>query len=271
MPKKQRSPRKPHVAKRRKSISPIFENAIDSLRIGMEFFQRDSSYSTHKHAILTVFHAIELLLKEQLHRTNPVLIYKNIDKTVTDDSVTVGVVDAITRLENTGVKLPDDQRAIVEKIQSRRNRIEHHRYDHKEAEDAIIIAEALKVIFYFAEFVLEVRLEDHIDHTLLLPMKQRVMEYNELQGLAEFRFEAWAKTRWPKWDNTVEDIPAEFEGTHDCPECRQTWLVIGYHPKPFCFWCNVPVDAAICENCGRTYFVKDGCCSPETEDFSFGS
>ena len=58
------------MAKRRKSISPIFENAIDSLRIGMEFFQRESSYSSHKHAILTVFHAIELLLKERLHRTN---------------------------------------------------------------------------------------------------------------------------------------------------------------------------------------------------------
>ena len=64
------------VAKRRKSISPIFENAVDSLRIGMEFFQRESSYSSHKHAILTVFHAIELLLKEQLHRINPVLIYR---------------------------------------------------------------------------------------------------------------------------------------------------------------------------------------------------
>jgi hypothetical protein len=71
-----------HAAKRRKSISPIFENAIDSLSIGMEFSQRESSYSSYKHAILTVFHAIELLLKEQLHRTNPVLIYKNIDKKV---------------------------------------------------------------------------------------------------------------------------------------------------------------------------------------------
>jgi hypothetical protein len=248
------------VAKRRKYISPIFENAIDSLRIGIEFFQRESSYSTHKHAILTVFHAIELFLKEKLYRTNPVLIYKNIDKKVTDDSVTVGFADAITRLQNTGIELPDDQRAIVEKIQGRRNRIEHHRYDHNEAEDAIIIAEALKFIFYFAEFVLDARLEDHIDHKLLVPMKQRVMEYNELQGLAEFRFEEWAKKRWPKWDKKVDDLPEEFEGTYDCPECRQSWLVMGYHSKPFCFCCNVHVDAANCENCGRTYLVQDGCC-----------
>ena len=131
-----------HSAKRRKTISPIFENAIDSLRIGMDFFQRESSYSSHKHAILTVFHAIDLFLKERLHRTNPVLIYKNIDKKVTDESFTVGLADAITRLENTGIKLPADQRAILEKIQGRRNRIEHHRYDHKDDEDAVTIAEA---------------------------------------------------------------------------------------------------------------------------------
>jgi hypothetical protein len=226
------------------------ENAIDSLRIGMEFFQRESSYSSHKHAILTVFHAIELLLKEQLYQTNPVLIYKNIDKKVTDDSLTVGLADAIIRLENTGIKLPDDQRIMLEKIQGRRNRIEHLRCDYKEPEDAVIIAEALKVILYFTELALDVGLENHIDKKLLVPMRQRVMEYNELRGFAEFRFKEWVKQQWPKWDEVVEDTPEEFEGTHDCPECRQSWLVIGHHPKPFCFWCNVPVDAAVCENCG---------------------
>ena len=94
-------------------------------------------------------------------------------------------------------------------------------------------------------------------------MKRRVMEYNELEGLAEHRFEEWAKKRWPEWDKMVEDIPADFEGTLDCPACRQFWLVMGNHPKPFCFFCNLPMDAANCENCGRTYLVTDGCCSVE--------
>jgi len=181
----------------------------------MEFFQRESSYSSHKHAILTVFHAIELLLKEQLYQTNPVLIYKNIDKKVTDDSLTVGLADAIIRLENTGIKLPDDQRIMLEKIQGRRNRIEHLRSDYKEPEDAVIIAEALKVILYFTELALDVGLENHIDKKLLVPMRQRVMEYNELRGFAEFRFKEWVKQQWPKWDEVVEDTPEEFEGTHD--------------------------------------------------------
>jgi transcription elongation factor Elf1 len=96
-------------------------------------------------------------------------------------------------------------------------------------------------------------------------MKQQVMEYNELQGVAEFRFEEWVKKRWPKWDKMVEDIPEEFEGKDDCPMCGHSRLVMGYHPKPFCFSCNVPTDAANCENCGRTYLAKDGCCSIEEE------
>ena len=55
------------------------------LRIGMEFFLKEDGYSSRKHAILTVFHAIELLLKERLAQTNPILIYKNIDAKITDD------------------------------------------------------------------------------------------------------------------------------------------------------------------------------------------
>jgi hypothetical protein len=78
-------------------MSAIYENAIDSLRIGMEFFLKETSYSSRKHAILTVFRAIELLLKERLAQTNPILIYKNIDAKITDDAQTVGIREALTR------------------------------------------------------------------------------------------------------------------------------------------------------------------------------
>ncbi len=33
-------------------VSAIYENAIDSLRIGMEFFLQETNYSSRKHAIL---------------------------------------------------------------------------------------------------------------------------------------------------------------------------------------------------------------------------
>jgi hypothetical protein len=75
-------------------MSDIYANAVDSLRIGIEHFLKEPGYSSRKHAILTLFHAIELFLKEQLHRTNPILIYRNLDTKITEDSLTVGIKEA---------------------------------------------------------------------------------------------------------------------------------------------------------------------------------
>jgi hypothetical protein len=243
-------------------MSAIYENAIDSLRIGFEFFQKESSYSSRKHAILTVFHAIELFFKEHLFQINPVLIYKNIDTKITDDSQTVGIREILVRFENIGVKLPGEQIAAITKIQKIRNRIEHHRYDHNETEDELVIAEALKVVLFFTEFVLERRIGDDIGPELFTAMYDRVVDYNEHQGVATYRLEEWMKKEWPAW-NPMETDCDEFGGTYDCPVCRQSFLVMGYHDKPFCFHCNTSVDAANCEDCGQTYLASKGCCSPE--------
>jgi hypothetical protein len=240
-------------------LSEIYENAVDSLRIGMEFFLRDRSYSSRKHAILTIFHAIELFLKEQLSRTNPILIYKNIDVKITDDAMTVGIRESIARLENLGLGIPKEEKETIENIQKIRNRIEHHRYDHKEAEHDAIIAASLKFILYFVEMVLRTNLETQIDGEVLRNINARVIEYRERQGLADFRFEEWCTTKWPEWDREKEDIPPEFPGTDICPECRQAYLIIGYHDKPVCFYCNTTIDAANCEECGETFLVPRGC------------
>jgi hypothetical protein len=129
-------------------MSAIYDNAVDSLRISMEFFLKEESYSSRKHAILTVFHAIDLLLKERLAQTNPILIYKNIDIKITDDAQTVGLREALTRLENLGLGIPTEEKKTIENIQRIRNRIEHQRYDHSETEDSITIAASLKFILY---------------------------------------------------------------------------------------------------------------------------
>lgn len=243
-----------------KQTSEIYQNAVDSLRIGMEFFLREKNYSSRKHAILTLFHSLELFLKEYLHQINPILIYKNIDSKITEDSVTVGIKDILARLENLDTGLPEEQKAIIEKIQRRRNRIEHHRYDHKD-EDELVIAETLKFIIFFVDYGLERKLEKDIDPETLREIQRLVFKRDELRQVATSRLERWMHEKWPKWDPHKEDTPEEFHGTVDCPLCRETSLVIGYHKKPFCFSCNTSVDAAECENCGNTFLVKDGCTS----------
>jgi hypothetical protein len=240
-------------------MSAIFDNALDSLRIGFEFFERDKDYSSRKHAILTIFHAIELFFKEALFRTNPILIYKNIDNRITDDSLTVGLRDILVRFENLGIRLPEEQRSAVERIQKIRNRIEHFRYEHNEREDDLIIGEALKVILFFNEFVLEVRLGDALGAELFDRMQRRVLEYNERDGLAHHRLDRWMKGEWPDWDEEKEDTPKEFGGTLDCPVCAQSFFVVGYHDRPFCFHCNTSIDGNVCEECGFSFLLKDGC------------
>jgi hypothetical protein len=247
------------VVKKDDIASAIYENAIDSLGIGMEFFLKEDGYSSRKHAVLTVFHAIELLLKVRLARTNPILIYKNIDAKITDDAQTVGVREALTRLENLGLGIPAEERKTIENIQRVRNRIEHHRYDHNEKEDDAIIAASLKFVLFFVEFALQRKLDGKIDPKLLRDINRRVFEYNESRSLAEHRFNEWARSEWPDWNEEEGDIPDEFGGTHRCPECRQDWLVIGYHDKPVCFWCNTSVDAHCCEDCGETFVVGESC------------
>ncbi|WP_369721323.1 hypothetical protein AB8Z38_30515 [Bradyrhizobium sp. LLZ17] len=243
-------------------MSAIYDNAVDSLRIGFEFFQEESSCSSRKHAILTVFHAIELFFKEHLSQINPVLIYKNMDARITDDSQTVGIREILVRFENVGLKLPPEQIEAIGKIQKIRNRIEHHRYDHNEEEDELVIAQALKVILYFTEFVLGRKIGDDIGADMHSAMNRRVLDYNEREGMARYRLEEWMKKEWPDW-NPMERDCDEFGGTFDCPVWRQSYLAIGYHDKPFCFHCNAEVDAANCEDCGRTYLVSEGCCTAE--------
>jgi hypothetical protein len=243
-------------------MSAIFDNALDSLRIGFEFFERERSYSSRKHAILTVFHAAELFFKEALFQRNPILIYKNIDAKITEDSVTVGLRDILVRFENIGIQLPPEERIAIERIQKIRNRIEHHRYEHNEEEDDQVIGEALKVILFFNEFVLKTRLSDLLGVELFDRMQRRVIEYRERGGLAEYRLNEWMKKQWPGFDPEKEDMPEHFPGTLDCPQCGQSYFVFDYHGyprKPFCFYCNDYIDGGECSECGFTFLTKDGC------------
>jgi hypothetical protein len=248
-------------------MSEIFDNAVDSLRIAIEYFLRERGYSSRKHAILTLFHAIELFLKEQLARTNPILIYRKIDVPITDDSQTVGIKEALIRLENLKQGLGKEPTAAIEQLQKRRNRIEHHRYDEQEADEKII-SEAINFILFFVEGVLEANLEESIPPEILRSIQDLVFERQDRHWIATYRFERWMAKQWPGFDFEVQDSPDEFEGTERCPLCNQEFLVFGYHARPFCFHCNTSVDAWQCEHCGCTHISEISRCPSEEEDGS---
>ncbi len=52
-------------------MSPIYNNALDSLRHGIEHYLNRSDDSNHNQTILSLSHASERLLEERLNRLNP--------------------------------------------------------------------------------------------------------------------------------------------------------------------------------------------------------
>lgn len=239
-------------------MSALFENAIDSLKVGMTFFLKDEHESSNKHAILTIFHSIELFLKEYLYRINPILTYRDIDRRITDDSQTVGIKEILIRLENLKVGLPDEQRKSIENIQKRRNRIEHHRYD-KEESDGYIIGESLKFITFFVEMKLNCELKNYLESSLLGEIEKAIFDYQELESIASSRLEKWLKKQYPDWNPWEENTPDEFAGTVDCPKCNNTYLVIDGIERPFCFYCNMDIEAVECESCGIVLYKNEKC------------
>jgi hypothetical protein len=234
-------------------MSALFDNAVDSLRVGVQFYLDSESRSTHKHAILTIFHSIELFLKEYLARAHPILIYRDIDKKISEDSQTVGLKEIIARLDNLSLAIPESERKVIENIQRRRNRIEHHRYDQTE-EDAAILAESLRFIIFFVEEVLRERLDEHLELGILDRVRQAVFDYRERLGLADYRLERWLRETFPAWDPTQADAPDEFTGTLRCPRCTQDYLVMEGGAPVYCHYCNRAVDAEVCEHCGQTNY-----------------
>ncbi len=119
---------------------------------------------------------------------------------------------------------------------------------------------------FFVEDVLKKKLDDDLESKLLRNIQNIVFEYEERYWIASHRLEKWMNESWPTWKPEETNLPEQFNGTVDCPECNQTWMVIGYHDKPFCFHCNTTIDAEECEDCGITYFTKDGCAYCEIEE-----
>jgi hypothetical protein len=214
--------------------------------------------TSNKHAILTIYHSIELFLKEYLFRINPLLIYKNIDAKITEDSMTVGINDIITRLDNLKLGLPKDEQDIIKKIQKRRNRIEHHRYE-KEDNDEFIIGEALKLVQYFVEGPLNEKLHQQIPADVLNQIEKAIYNYRDLEAIAESRFHDFLWKVFPEWDPNKEDLPEPFPGTHECPICDTYFLVTEFIAKPFCFYCNKQIDAKVCEDCGIVHLTAEKC------------
>ena len=226
-------------------MSEIFENAIDSLKLGLQYYISDNFESAKKHAILTIYHSIELLLKERLFRVDPILIYQNIDKPINEDTNTVGLKSILIRYQNLKILLSKNEHAILYDLQKRRNRIEHHKYQ-RGARDDFVVEKSLRFIYYFLPNHLESSLESAInDDCLYDKVREIILSYEE--RLKEAEEEVSKRTSPDPSDPT-------YIGT--CPECGTETIVIGTDKGDYCFLCRESFEFETCDYCGE-YFPQD--------------
>jgi hypothetical protein len=137
----------------------LIQNALDSMRRAIELLawnEVSNEGSRLKQAVQNVAHAIELLLKERLHRIHPSLIWEDVDKYPKLDARTVGVEKAIHRLESIGgITISKADTRIVKSLRNTRNAIEHFEWQTDRQEANIIIGQGLSFAIQFANSELD--------------------------------------------------------------------------------------------------------------------
>jgi len=215
--------------------------------MGVRHYLDTGLQTRDKWAILELFHAIELLLKERLWQEHPLLIYRHVDRPTTADAQTVGLQETLARFANLDVELPQQYVTILKDLQRRRNTIEHHRFlpdtSHRQ-----VLGEALKFIVYFLREHLDEDVEDHLQPELFAQVRELIFEYEELLERAKASMDAACNRFDPKEQGQFE--------TATCPQCRNPTVLIGPTGEPFCHFCNAIVTVRLCEECGG-YFSPD--------------
>lgn len=241
------------------SETALLENAVDSLRFGLEVFLKNDSPTAPKHAIRAVWHSIELLLKERLRRVHPLLIFQDLKKPISEKSMTVGIEETFARLKNAGVNVGDAELRILRDLKQRRNQIEHFRFTPDDSH-RFILGKALRFVHDFFEKQLGSHLEEHLPDPLYRKAREQILGYDERLKLAREEVSRWLA-------EYAKHGPPRF--VFPCADCSNMTVLMGTAKGNFCFFCRKEIDhwgKIQCEECGNWFYHDDlvkGCtCKP---------
>jgi hypothetical protein len=230
-------------------MGDLFDNAIDSLDVGIRTYLYGDYPTAPKHAIRHVFHAMELLLKERLFREHPLLIYKELNKRISEDSPTVGLEETLARFNNLKIELSAADVETLRDLQRRRNRIEHHKFIADERH-RYVLGKALRFIFYFMQDHLGTSLEKEIDEEIYPSIREAILSYEEMLADAKKEAAKLVPGGGPKDPGATPVLVL-------CPECDNETLVIGCEKGNYCFFCACEVDVEPCPRCGQYVFARE--------------
>ena len=133
----------------------LVQNATDSIVRTVELMawgEMTDEGARLKQAILSIGHAVELLLKERLRQVHPSLVWEDVDKFPNLDARTVGVDRAIHRLRRIGgVELSSEDIELVKSLRNTRNAIEHFAWTTTRQEANAVVGRALSFAIAFAQ------------------------------------------------------------------------------------------------------------------------
>jgi len=233
----------------------LIENANDSLEHALKHMGpvRGNGVGDWKRIIVDLAHVLELLFKEVLRRTHPVLIYDDIDKYPSPKAFTVGAEKALKRLSAIcNIQFSKDDLNAINTARNKRNEIEHFEFEMTEHEAKVIVGQVLSFIFKFTDEHLKLEWRTaHLKDGNWWIFRQYSSFYEDVLKHAQHKIAS-------------ENIP-----TIQCTSCHndtfdidsESCLVCGHEEKVLdCRWCkdayifsacNYGEEAELCPGCER--------------------
>jgi hypothetical protein len=212
----------------------------------------------YKFAVLDLFTAVELMLKERLVQEHWTFVFQDLDQATenryhTGDFKSVDFASSLKRLNNiSSVKFPDDHTKHLESLKKLRNRVQHF---HAPITADIAIPHLANVTNVLLRFV-----ESQLPKVLYAKRDQIKEIY-----IAISSFEEYIRIRM----KAIKGKLTKYVELVSCPQCEQTTLGLGLE-NPHCLFCNYtnnPWDAmvdaigdaivGVCNKCGGNMGVYD--------------
>ena len=141
----------------------LMSNAIDSIEHAVDLLAYEQALdrsTVTKRAIISLSHAIELLLKERLRKIHPALIWESVDRYPELDARTVTTETALRRLKKIGgLGFSEKDEQLLRSIRKIRNAIEHYKWSIAGEEAEYITGSSLDFAVVF--------LKEHLGKELL--------------------------------------------------------------------------------------------------------
>lgn len=181
------STRDPHRLPNPRILSKLtlIENSYNFLNQSLAHY-RKTSRNVHEwpFAILHITQSIELMLKQVLRNTHPILIFENVDH----PKHTVSLEQALVRLANAGVTIDDKEKRNITRASNLRNLVVHYEFELNKFECKNIYAQLFEFVHFFHVKHLGAEIHNHISRKhwnvearLMTYFRQNFVVYNGIE------------------------------------------------------------------------------------------